>query len=76
MPAFVGRQREWEQVQTAWQRASSGEPRFVLVTGEAGIGKSRLAEDLLAWARRQGVVVAQARSYAAEGQLSLAPVTD
>ena len=76
MPAFVGRQREWEQVQAAWQRASSGEPRFVLVSGEAGIGKSRLAEELLAWASRQGVVVAKARSYAAEGQLSLAPVTD
>src|SRR5256885_8518908 len=57
MPAFVGRQREWEQVQAAWQRASSGEPRFVLVSGEAGIGKSRLAEELLAWASRQGVVV-------------------
>ena len=47
-----------------------------LVTGEAGIGKSRLAEELLAWAGRQGVVVAQTRSYAAEGQPSLAPVTD
>ena len=76
LPTFVGRQREWERVRTAWQQAGAGGPRFVLVSGEAGIGKSRLAEEFLAWARRQGVVVAQARSYAAEGQLSLAPVTD
>ena len=75
-PAFVGRQREWEQLQAVWQRARAGEPRFALVSGEAGIGKSRLTEELLAWASRQGVVVAKARSYPAEGQLSLAPVTD
>jgi len=73
---FVGRQREWAQLQTAWQHAVAVGPCFVLVTGEAGIGKSRLAEELLAWAGRQGVEVAQTRSYAAEGQPSLAPVTD
>jgi DNA-binding SARP family transcriptional activator len=73
--ALVGRRREWEQLQAAWQQAEGGGPRFVFVSGEAGIGKSRLAEELLAWASRQGVVVARARSYAAEGQLSLAPVT-
>jgi hypothetical protein len=46
------------------------------VTGEAGIGKSRLAEELVTWAYQQGVGVAKTRSYAAEGQLSLAPATD
>ena len=56
--------------------ATTGEPHFVLVTGEAGIGKSRLAEEFLLWASQQGAVTAKTRSYAAEGQLSLAPVTD
>jgi DNA-binding SARP family transcriptional activator/predicted ATPase len=73
---LIDRQREWEQLHMAWRQASAGEPGFVLVTGEAGIGKSRLAEELLTWARQQGVSVAKTRSYAAEGQLSLAPVTD
>lgn len=73
-PTLLGRQREWGALQAAWQRAAAGEPHFVLVTGEAGVGKSRLAEDLLAWASQQGIVTAKARSYAAEGQLSLAPV--
>ena len=76
LPALVGRQREWESLQAAWQRANAGEPRFALVRGEAGIGKSRLAEELLAWAGRRRAAVAKTRSYAAEGQLSLAPVTD
>lgn len=73
---LVGRQDEWQQLQEAWSFASAGEPGFVLITGEAGIGKSRLAEELLRWAHLEGVSVAMARTYAAEGQLSLAPVTD
>ena len=76
-PTLIGREREWEALQDAWHRATTAEPpHFVLMTGEAGIGKSRLAEEFLLWARQQGAVTAKARSYAAEGQLSLAPVTD
>ncbi len=75
-PTLIGRQQEWEALQDVWHAASTGEPRFVLVTGEAGIGKSRLAEEFLLWASQQGAVTAKTRSYAAEGQLSLAPVTD
>src|SRR5881275_571541 len=75
-PTLIGRKQEWEALQEVWHAASTGEPRFVLVTGEAGIGKSRLVEDFLLWASQQGAVTAKARSYAAEGQLSLAPVTE
>ena len=73
---LIGRKPEWKALQEVWHAASAGEPCFVLVTGEAGIGKSRLAEDFLLWASQQGAVTAKTRSYAAEGQLSLAPVTD
>ncbi len=76
IPARVGREQEWNDLQVAWHRAAVGTPHFVLVTGEAGIGKTRLAEDFLAWASRQGIATAKTRSYAAEGQLPLAPVTD
>jgi DNA-binding SARP family transcriptional activator/predicted ATPase len=75
-PTLIGRKREWEQVHNAWQRSREEGPHFVLVTGEAGIGKSRLTEEFLIWANQQGAVTAKTRSYAAEGQLSLAPVTD
>src|SRR5205823_5329627 len=73
---LIGRAREWERLHAAWLQASAGAAGFVLITGEAGIGKSRLAEELLTWAGRQGFGMARTRSYAAEGQLSLAPVTD
>ncbi len=75
-PTLIGRKREWEDLQDAWHHAITAGPHFVLVTGEAGVGKSRLAEEFLLWANQQGAVTAKARSYAAEGQLSLAPVTD
>lgn len=73
---LVGRQIEWQQLQAAWQRAADGDAQLVLITGEAGIGKSRLAEELFHWAEHQSFTVAQTRSYAAEGRLSFAPVAD
>ncbi len=73
---LIGREREWKQLHDIWQHTTNGGPHFVLVSGEAGIGKSRLAEEFLFWASQQGAMTAKARSYAAEGQLSLAPVTD
>ena len=75
-PSLIGRQRERERLLDAWQQACTHGPAFALVTGEAGIGKSRLAEELLVWANQQGATTAKARCYAAEGRLSLAPVTD
>jgi DNA-binding SARP family transcriptional activator len=73
---LIGRHREWQALLDAFRAASTGSPGLALITGEPGIGKSRLAEELLAWARRQGVTVASTRSYATEGELSLAPITD
>jgi len=73
---LIGRDHEWEQLHDAWQHTHEGGSSFVLVSGEAGIGKSRLAEEFLLWASQQGAITAKARSYAAEGQLSLAPVTE
>jgi DNA-binding SARP family transcriptional activator len=71
---LVGRQQEWTQLQAAWRTAATG-PHLVLLTGEAGIGKTRLAEELLQWADRQGIGTISARCYAAEGELAYAPVT-
>jgi DNA-binding SARP family transcriptional activator/predicted ATPase/transcriptional regulator with XRE-family HTH domain len=78
VPSFrlVGRQSEWQQLQAAWKRAGRGDAHLVLITGEAGIGKSRLAEELFSWVRRQGFATAYSRSYGVEGRLSLGPVTD
>ena len=45
---FVGRQEEIELLLRRWDQAKLGEGRVVLLSGEPGIGKSRIAESLLA----------------------------
>ncbi|HEX4714610.1 MAG TPA: BTAD domain-containing putative transcriptional regulator [Ktedonobacteraceae bacterium] len=71
---LVGRAREWASLQAAWQRSQRGHPQVVVLSGEAGIGKTRLAEEMEAWVSRQGMQTAVARCYAAEGRLAYAPV--
>ena len=73
---LVGRQTEWQALQSAWRRATDGQAHLFLITGEAGIGKSRLAEELFAWVTSQGFASAYTRSYGTEGRLSLAPATE
>ena len=71
----VGRDPEWRRLTAQWRRAERGEPRLVLLTGEPGIGKTRLAEELAAWCAHRGALVAQARAYPAEGDLGYGVVT-
>jgi DNA-binding SARP family transcriptional activator len=73
---FVGRDREWNQLNDAWNTAREGGAHLVLVTGEPGIGKSRLALELGRRVRAEGHVVASARAYEAAGRLPWGPVVD
>jgi class 3 adenylate cyclase/tetratricopeptide (TPR) repeat protein len=43
---LVGRAGELRQLETAWRRVVGGRGEVVVVTGEAGIGKSRLVKEL------------------------------
>lgn len=45
-PPVVGRTEEIEHLMRRWEQAKAGEGRVVLISGEAGIGKSRLARAL------------------------------
>jgi DNA-binding SARP family transcriptional activator len=44
---FIGRQNEIATLEAAYQQAAAGSGRLVLVTGEAGIGKTRLLQEFL-----------------------------
>src|SRR5258706_7175153 len=72
--ALIGRTAEWTQLIDAWQSASAGRPHLLVLSGEAGIGKTRLAEELLGQVGRQGIATAIARCYAVEGELAYTPV--
>jgi DNA-binding CsgD family transcriptional regulator/tetratricopeptide (TPR) repeat protein len=56
-PVFVGRERELEELERALEAAQVGSGGTVLVAGEAGIGKTRLASELATRARDAGFEV-------------------
>ncbi|MGW1673857.1 helix-turn-helix transcriptional regulator [Streptomyces sp. NPDC002324] len=54
---FVGRDSEMARLRDVLDRAAAGEPRAVLVAGDAGVGKSRTLAEAAAYATRNGTVV-------------------
>src|SRR5437870_2427885 len=55
--AFIGRAGEREALERAWKQAEQGSRQVVLVGGEPGIGKTRLATEVALYAHRQGGLV-------------------
>ena len=72
---LIGRDRHLDVLREAWAQAASG-PRLVVISGEAGVGKSRLAAELADALERAEGVVARARCFPAGGRLALAPVAE
>ena len=71
---LVGRHDEWSQLQAAWLAAAGGLSRLVVLSGQAGIGKTRLTDELCDWVARQGGTVARARCGPTGAALAYAPV--
>ena len=72
--ALIGRTREWHQLTSAWQSALEAGPRVAVISGEPGIGKTRLADELYQACVRQGNAAARSRCYVGQGQVAYAPV--
>ncbi|MGH3040689.1 MAG: ATP-binding protein, partial [Gaiellaceae bacterium] len=64
---LVGREYELGTLRSALRDALSGQGRLVLLAGEPGIGKSRLADAIAAEARDQDAAVLWGRSWEAGG---------
>lgn len=64
---FVGRAEPLAALGAAWDRARSGAGRLVFVSGEAGIGKSRLVDAFSASCGRAGAAVLLGRCEQGEG---------
>ena len=65
--AFVGREPELESLRHWLDRAVAGEGRLVLLRGEPGIGKTGIAEEVVAVARSRGVPVLWGSGHEDEG---------
>lgn len=75
-PALVGREDELRRIEAATARALRGHGAVVVVTGEPGIGKTRLAEEACDGARRLGARVLRGQAYALEGSLAYGPLRE
>jgi DNA-binding SARP family transcriptional activator len=64
---FLGRDAEIRTLSSALEQTRTGRGRLVLIGGEPGIGKSRLADELAAEARRRGFEVLFGRCWEAGG---------
>ncbi|MDG4826611.1 AAA family ATPase [Asanoa sp. WMMD1127] len=73
---LVGRAAEVDVLARAWRDAVAGRSRLVLVTGEPGIGKTRLAEEAARLASATPGTVVTVRCYAAERSLFLQPAVE
>jgi DNA-binding SARP family transcriptional activator len=64
---FVGREDEIGELRDALAAALSGHGRLVMIAGESGIGKTRTASELAAYAEEAGARVLWGRCYEREG---------
>ncbi|MEU4604141.1 BTAD domain-containing putative transcriptional regulator [Kribbella sp. NPDC023972] len=69
----VGREAETAALAHLLDRSTAGQPAAALLVGEAGIGKSRLVDQLLTEARRRGMAVAIGRGSQDDGAPPLWP---
>jgi DNA-binding SARP family transcriptional activator len=59
---FLGRTAEFGTLIERYQHAQAGQPQLVLLQGESGIGKTRLATEFARWAQAQGADVLEGRA--------------
>ncbi|MBV9269574.1 MAG: AAA family ATPase, partial [Candidatus Eremiobacteraeota bacterium] len=72
---FVGRATETKQLLDAWTIAAQGQGKLVLIGGEAGIGKTRLANEIALLASTQGGRVLRGTTSSPE-QVPYQPVVE
>ncbi len=73
---FLGREAEMEVLRTAVREISTSPATAVLISGEAGIGKSRLVSEFTRSVALESVRLLESRCYPAEADVPYGPVID
>ena len=64
---FVGRESERAEARRLLERAVAGQGGVLLIGGEPGVGKTRLAQEVFAEGRQRGCLALTGRCYETEG---------
>jgi len=64
---FVGREKEMKELQMQLNAAKAGECHLVVISGEAGVGKTRLLDELEALGRAQSLKILHGRFMEKDG---------
>src|SRR5690242_19875590 len=75
-PVLIGRQVEVASLYALVDQVSKGQGQVVLLSGEAGIGKSRLAAEVKTQAQAQGFLVLQGNCFPTDRAAPYAPLLD
>jgi DNA-binding SARP family transcriptional activator len=73
---LVGRTEEHLALVTLYRTARRGQCQVIVLEGEPGIGKTRLAGEFLRWATAQGADVWHGRAFETGGRLPYQPVIE
>ena len=73
---LVGRANEHLALVTAYRAMRRGQPQGVVLTGEPGIGKTRLAKEFLGWATAQGADILLGRAFETGSRLPYQPIVE
>ncbi len=73
---LLGRTTELSTLIKVYHTAKPGQTQVVLLEGEMGIGKTRLATEFLAWAEMEGADVLQGQAFETGGHLPYRPVIE
>ena len=71
---LVGREGELREARSLWQQAAGGQAHVLLISGEPGVGKTRLTRELAAQAAVSGGTVLTGECYA-EARAPYAPIS-
>jgi DNA-binding CsgD family transcriptional regulator len=72
---LAGRQTELDTLRSAWRDADAGRPSLIVLTGDAGVGKSRLVRELETVVREEhGLVLHGQCLELSHGELPYAPL--
>src|SRR5215471_2769735 len=73
--ALIGRKQELARVLRAWDDVIGGRGRIVFLAGEPGIGKTRLAREVMARAVEHSATVLVGRSFEQQASIPFFPFT-